>query len=64
MITLDNADELLLRDVAIRVLVKLEEQLLSLGHVSWGSNHLIDSEYGSENIIKYSYTYYSMKLLK
>ena len=64
MITLDNADELLLRDVAIRVLVKLEEQLLSLGHVGWGSHHLIDSEYGSENIIKYSWTYYNIILLK
>ena len=60
MITLDNADELFLRDIAIRVLVKLEEQLLSLGHVSWGSNHLIDSEYGSENIVKYSCPFYNI----
>jgi hypothetical protein len=50
MIMFDNGDELLLRDVTVRVLVQLEEQLLSFGHVCWATNHLIHSKNCPENI--------------
>ena len=44
LVLLDDGDELLLRDGAIRVLVQLLEQLLSLGHVCRSAHHLVHSE--------------------
>ena len=53
MITLNDGDELLLRDVAVRVLVQLQEQLLCLGHVRGAVNHLVHGKYGSEKKKRY-----------
>ena len=48
VILFDDRDELLLRDRPIRVEVKPVEQLLCLGLVGFGPDHLVHGEYCSE----------------
>ena len=57
MILFDDRDELLLRDRPIRVEVKPVEQLLCLGLVGFGPDHLVHSEDSPErNVWQKSFT--------
>ena len=50
MISFDNGDKFFLRNVTIRVLIQLQEQLLSFVDIGLASNHFIDSKNGSRNM--------------